>query len=105
MSNPFTISPSRIPAGRTVAPRKSQLIDLSLLVAVAGLVVWALLLCPAPQTSRACRDGCHGTPSIRLADPRLPSRGSKVARSRASQEHDPEKIRFKKRAYRATSAR
>jgi hypothetical protein len=44
MSHPFTISPSRIAAGRTVVPRKSKLIDLSLLVAVAGLVVWALLL-------------------------------------------------------------
>ena len=44
MSDPFTISPSRLSAGRAVAPRKSKLIDLSLLVAVAGLFVWALLL-------------------------------------------------------------
>jgi hypothetical protein len=44
MSDPFTISPSRISAGRAVAPRKCKLIDLSLLVAVAGLFVWALLL-------------------------------------------------------------
>ena len=44
MSDPFTISPSRLSAGRAVVPRKSKLIDLSLLVAVAGLFVWALLL-------------------------------------------------------------
>jgi len=44
MSDPFTISPSRIHKGDVVAPRKSRLIDLSLLVAVAGLFVWALLL-------------------------------------------------------------
>jgi hypothetical protein len=44
MSDPFTISPSRITAGRTTVRRKSRLIDLSLLVALAGLFVWALLL-------------------------------------------------------------
>jgi hypothetical protein len=44
MSDPFTISPSRISAGRDAAPRKCKLIDLSLLLAVAGLFVWALLL-------------------------------------------------------------
>ena len=44
MSDPFTISPSQIPAGDVVVARKSRLIDLSLLVAVAGLFVWALLL-------------------------------------------------------------
>jgi len=44
MSEPFTISGSRISAGRATAPRKSRLIDLSLLVAIAGLFVWALLL-------------------------------------------------------------
>jgi hypothetical protein len=43
MSDPFTISPSTISPGR-VAPRKYKLIDLSLLVALAGLFVWAILL-------------------------------------------------------------
>jgi hypothetical protein len=44
MSDPFTISSSQISTGEAVAPRKCKLIDLSLLVAVAGLFVWALLL-------------------------------------------------------------
>jgi hypothetical protein len=39
MSDPFTISPNP-----TVARRKCKLIDLSLLVALAGLFVWAILL-------------------------------------------------------------
>ncbi len=44
MSDPFTISPSQISAGEVGAPRKCKLIDLSLLLAVVGLFVWALLL-------------------------------------------------------------
>jgi hypothetical protein len=49
MSDPFTISasqisPSQVSAGEAVAPRKCRLIDLSLLLTVAGLFVWALLL-------------------------------------------------------------
>jgi hypothetical protein len=44
MSDPFTISPSQISPGQVVVPRRCKLIDFSLLVAVAGLVVWALLL-------------------------------------------------------------
>jgi hypothetical protein len=43
MSDPFTISPSTISPGPG-APRKYKLIDLSLLVALAGLFVWAILL-------------------------------------------------------------
>jgi hypothetical protein len=42
MSDLFTISRS-IPS-RAVAPRKCKLIDLSLLAALAGLFVWAILL-------------------------------------------------------------
>jgi hypothetical protein len=44
MSDPFTISPSQMPRGQVVVPRRCKLIDFSLLVAVAGLFVWALLL-------------------------------------------------------------
>jgi hypothetical protein len=49
MSEPFTISPSRVTPSRicpskVAVPRRHRLIDLSLLVAVAGLFVWALLL-------------------------------------------------------------
>ncbi len=44
MSDPFTISPSQISPGKVVAPRKCKLIDLSLLLALAGLFVWAILL-------------------------------------------------------------
>ena len=44
MSDPFTIAPSRASNGKVTAPRKCRLIDLSVLVAIAGLFVWALLL-------------------------------------------------------------
>jgi hypothetical protein len=44
MSDPFTISPSRLAPSRIGAPRKSRLIDLSLVLALAGLFVWAILL-------------------------------------------------------------
>ena len=44
MSDPFTISPSRLSPSQISAPRKSRLIDLSLLLALAGLFVWAILL-------------------------------------------------------------
>jgi len=39
MSDPYTISRNQI-----AAPHRCRLIDLTLLVAVAGLFVWALLL-------------------------------------------------------------
>jgi len=44
MSDPFTIYPSRLSPSQISAPRKSRLIDLSLLLALAGLFVWAILL-------------------------------------------------------------